>query len=47
MAGVKMRNPGNPAFHQAVQDVAVNIISNTVDMPLHREMQILKRMAKM
>jgi len=44
--GVRKRNPGEPEFHQAVYEVAANIIPYIADKPIYQEMQILERMAE-
>ena len=44
--GVRKRNPGEPEFHQAVYEVAANIIHYIADKPIYQEMQILERMAE-
>ena len=46
MEGVTRRNPGEPEFHQAVKEVAANIIPYIQDKPVYQEMQILERMAE-
>ena len=46
MTGVIKRNPGEPEFHQAVQEVAASIIPYIQDKPIYQEMQILERMAE-
>ncbi|MBT5811943.1 MAG: glutamate dehydrogenase, partial [Rhodospirillaceae bacterium] len=46
MEGVTRRNPGEPEFHQAVKEVAANIIPFIQDKPIYQEMQILERMAE-
>ena len=46
IAGVQKRNPGEPEFHQAVQEVAASIIPYIQDKPIYQEMQILERMAE-
>jgi glutamate dehydrogenase (NADP+) len=46
IAGVQKRNPGEPEFHQAVQEVAASIIPYIQDKPVYQEMQILERMAE-
>lgn len=46
MEGVTRRNPGEPEFHQAVKEVAANIIPFIQDKPVYQEMQILERMAE-
>ena len=44
--GVERRNPGETEFHQAVHEVAANIIPYIEDKPIYRDMQILERMAE-
>ena len=44
--GVRKRNPGEPEFHQAVYEVAANIIPYIAAKPINQEMQILERMAE-
>ena len=44
--GVERRNPGETEFHQAVHEVAVNVIPYIEDKPIYRDMQILERMAE-
>lgn len=44
--GVQRRNPGETEFHQAVEEVAANIIPFIADKPVYQEMQILERMAE-
>lgn len=46
MAGVRKRNPHEPEFVQAVQEVASSIFPYIADEPKYREMQILERMAE-
>lgn len=46
MAGVRKRNPHEPEFVQAVQEVASSIFPYVADKPKYREMQILERMAE-
>ncbi|MFV0511939.1 MAG: NADP-specific glutamate dehydrogenase [Shewanella algae] len=46
MEGLRRRNPGEPEFHQAVQEVAMDIIPYIADKPLYREMKILERMTE-
>ncbi|MDH3767450.1 MAG: glutamate dehydrogenase, partial [Gammaproteobacteria bacterium] len=46
MNGVKRRNPGEPEFHQAVEEVAATVIPYTIDRPIYTEYQILERMAE-
>ena len=44
--GVERRNPGETEFHQAVYEVAANVIPYIEDKPIYRDMQILERMAE-
>jgi glutamate dehydrogenase (NADP+) len=46
MEGVTRRNPGEPEFHQAVKEVAANVIPYIQDKPIYQEMQILERMSE-
>lgn len=46
MEGLKRRNPGQPEFHQAVQEVAESILPFIEDKPKYREAQILERMTE-
>jgi len=46
MEGVKKRNPGEPEFVQAVNEVASTIFPYIADKPIYHEMQILERMAE-
>ena len=46
MDGLVKRNPGEPEFHQAVQEVAASIMPFIHDKPIYKEMQILERMAE-
>ena len=46
MAGVRKRNPHEPEFVQAVQEVASSIFPYVADKPKYHEMQILERMAE-
>jgi glutamate dehydrogenase (NADP+) len=46
MAGLIRRNPGEPEFHQAVQEVASNIIPFLAEYPEYREARILERMTE-
>ncbi|MFV0478826.1 MAG: NADP-specific glutamate dehydrogenase [Parahaliea sp.] len=46
MDGLRRRNPGEPEFQQAVQEVAMDIIPYIADKPLYREMKILERMTE-
>jgi len=46
MKGVIRRNPGEPEFHQAVQEVAMDIIPYIRDNERIKKMQILERMTE-
>lgn len=46
MAKVEDRNPGEPEFHQAVHEVAIDIIPYLKDKPEMRELRILERMTE-
>nr|WP_233508674.1 NADP-specific glutamate dehydrogenase [Parvularcula marina] len=46
MAGVVARNPGEPEFHQAVQEVAESILPFVADNPQYRDTMILDRMTE-
>ena len=46
MAGVRRRNPGQPEFHQAVQEVAEDIFEFIQDKVEYHEYQILRRIAE-
>lgn len=46
MAGVERRNPGEPEFLQAVQEVAMDIIPYIADKPIYRDLKILERMTE-
>ena len=46
MSGLKRRNPGEPEFHQAVQEVAGSIIPFIQDKPRYMKMRILERLAE-
>ena len=46
MQGVIDRNPGETEFHQAVREVAADIIPWIQDKPSYMEAQILERMAE-
>lgn len=46
MDGVKRRNPGEPEFHQAVHEVAMDIIPYIADKPIYKELMILERMTE-
>ena len=46
MEGVTARNPGEPEFHQAVHEVAMNIIPYIADKPEYKDLRILERMTE-
>ncbi len=46
MAGLVKRNPGEPEFHQAVQEVAETLIPHIERHPEYKEAQILERMTE-
>ncbi|MDX1555600.1 MAG: NADP-specific glutamate dehydrogenase, partial [Xanthomonadales bacterium] len=46
MQGLERRNPGEPEFHQAVREVASNIIPFIEDKPQYEEAQILERLTE-
>ena len=46
MTGLKKRNPGEPEFHQAVQEVAETLIPYIDANPAYRDAQILERMTE-
>ncbi|HEX2968457.1 MAG TPA: NADP-specific glutamate dehydrogenase [Bacteroidales bacterium] len=46
MAMIKSRNPGEPEFHQAVQEVAESLIPFIEDNPKYKYAKILERMAE-
>ncbi|MBN7795062.1 NADP-specific glutamate dehydrogenase [Parahaliea mediterranea] len=46
MEAVVRRNPGEPEFHQAVHEVAMDIIPYLADKPLYRDMMVLERMTE-
>ncbi len=46
MAGLRKRNPGEPEFHQAVQEVAETLIPYIDRHPEYRDAQILERMTE-
>ena len=46
MQGLARRNPNEAEFHQAVQEVAMDIIPYIADKPQYKEMQILERMSE-
>ena len=46
MRGVERRNPGEPEFHQAVKEVAIDIIPYIQDKDRIQKMRILERMTE-
>ncbi len=46
MQGLVKRNPGEPEFHQAVQEVAESLIPFILEHPKYRDAQILERMTE-
>ncbi|MFP4540412.1 MAG: NADP-specific glutamate dehydrogenase [Opitutales bacterium] len=46
MEGVRSRNPGEPEFHQAVEDVALDILPFTAEHRKYRDAHILERMTE-
>jgi len=46
MQGGEARNPGEPEFHQAVHEVAMNIIPYIADKPEYKDLRILERMTE-
>ena len=46
MSGLKDRNPHEPEFHQAVQEVAESIIPFTIKHPEYRDARVLERMTE-
>lgn len=46
MEGVVERNPGEPEFHQAVHEVAMDIIPYIQDKPRYKDLRILERMTE-
>ena len=46
MSGLKQRNPNEPEFHQAVQEVAHSVIPFILDHPEYQEAGILQRMTE-
>lgn len=46
MDGLKRRNPGEPEFHQAVQEVVMDIIPYISDKKLYKDLMILERIVE-
>ena len=44
--GLIKRNPGEPEFHQAVQEVANTIIPFTLEHPEYKRAQVFERMTE-
>ena len=46
MLGLKRRNPGQPEFHQAVFEVALDVLPFILDNPIYEEHRILERLTE-
>ena len=46
MTGLKRRNPGQPQFHQAVYEVALDVIPFILKNPIYEEHRILERLTE-
>ncbi len=46
MRGLRRRNPGEPEFHQAVQEVVEDVMPYVFEHPEYRDAQILERMTE-
>ena len=46
MAGVRERSPGEPEFHQAVEEVAESVLPFILDNPKYSEARILERITE-
>ena len=46
MARIKAKNPSEPEFHQAVQEVAESLIPYIEEHPRYKHARILERMAE-
>ncbi len=46
MQGLIRRNPNEPEFHQAVEEVANDILPYIADKPQYKEMQVLERLTE-
>ena len=46
MTGLRRRNPHEPEFHQAVQEVACDLLPYIAEHPEYAEAQILERMTE-
>jgi len=46
MTGLVKRNPGEPEFHQAVQEVVASLMPFIIENPIYEKMQILERMCE-
>lgn len=46
MQGLRRRNPAEPEFHQAVEEVAMHILPYVADKPIYKEMRVLERMTE-
>ncbi len=46
MTGVRKRNPGEDEFHQAVQEVAADVLPFIVDKPKYQKWEVMRRIAE-
>ena len=46
MAGVRKRNPGENEFHQAVQEVAADVLPFVASNPKYQEWEVMRRIAE-
>ena len=46
MCGLRRRNPGQTEFHQAVFEVAVDLIPFVEENPVYRDARVLERMTE-
>ena len=46
LSGLAQRNPGQPDFHQAVEDVLTDVWPLAQDTPAYREAEILRRIVE-
>ena len=46
MHGVVKRNPGEEEFHQAVKEVAADVLPFVADKPKYKEWEIMRRIAE-
>jgi glutamate dehydrogenase (NADP+) len=45
MRGLKRRNPGETEYHQAVYEVAANVIDYIEDKDVYHRMEVMRRIA--